>query len=173
MHLFFYLTFACTIFCSIGLATVLATKQARARSVRVLEVTRAGSDAEKKTAKSLETLLIRLLRGLRSRIGASDNPKLRERLLAAGFKRPQAAETYFAAQMLAPIAGILIGSFIPSNTLFAIFVLVILGYLFPESALDRIGAGGRRRRALVRAPAAEILHQPGLPDPGVAGDQHE
>jgi tight adherence protein C len=39
--------------------------------------------------------------------------------------------------MLGPVAGILIGSFIPSNTLFWILILVIFGYMLPEIALDR------------------------------------
>jgi tight adherence protein C len=47
--------------------------------------------------------------------------------------------------MLAPIAGILVGSFIPWNTLFCIFILVVIGYLFPESALERMIKKRRER----------------------------
>jgi tight adherence protein C len=146
MNMFFYLMFGCTLFCSIGLATLLTTSnRARAKNVRVLEVIRAGADPKKPKANDLNGVIVRLLRDLRARIGVSENPKLRERLIAAGIKSPHAADTYFAAQMLAPITGILVGSFIPSNTLFSIFVLVIIGYMFPETALDRMIKKRRER----------------------------
>jgi tight adherence protein C len=146
MNMFFYLMFGSTLFSIIGLAILLTTRnRASAKNVRVLEVIRAGADPEKAGSKDLNGLLLQILSNLRARIGVSENPKLRERLLAAGMKSPNAAETYFAAQMLAPIAGILLGSFIPSNTLFSIFVLVILGYMFPETALDRLIKKRRER----------------------------
>src|ERR1700731_1118921 len=101
MNMFFYLMFGCTLFCSIGLAALLTTsKKARARNVRVLEVIRPGAGSGKPKAKDLNGVVVRLLRDLRARLGASENPKLRERLLAAGIKSPDAGETYFAAQML-------------------------------------------------------------------------
>jgi tight adherence protein C len=145
MDLTFYFAVGSTLFCVIALlATLALTGKARATAVRIHEVTRTASTVET-PKKKLEGQALRFIRELRGRIGMSENAKLRERFAAAGIKSTQAVETYFAAQMLAPILGILIGSFIPSNTLFFIFLLVIVGYMAPDFAIDRIIKKRRER----------------------------
>jgi tight adherence protein C len=47
--------------------------------------------------------------------------------------------------MLGPIAGLLVGSFIPSNTLFWIMVLAIVIYMFPDFVVDRMIKNRRER----------------------------
>ena len=42
-----------------------------------------------------------------------------------------------------------------------------------ERPLGRVGTGLHGRRSLVDAPAAQLLDQPGLARPGLAGDQHQ
>ena len=138
MNWTFYLSLGATLFCSIALLSMLVlSKTQRAASLRMVEITHAGSFVGT-PKKQRESRLIQLLRELRGRIGMSENAKLRERFLAAGIKGSQAIEIYFAAQMLGPVFGILAGSFIPSNQLFFILVLAIAGYMAPEFVLDRL-----------------------------------
>jgi tight adherence protein C len=145
MDLTFYFAVGSTLFCVTALlATFALTSRARATTLRIHEVTRTDSMAET-PKKKLEGHALRFIRELRGRIGMSENAKLRERFAAAGIKSTQAVETYFAAQMLGPILGILIGSFIPSNTLFFILLLVIVGYMAPDFTVDRVIKKRRER----------------------------
>jgi tight adherence protein C len=148
MNLLFYMALGTTLFCGFALlASVLLTGKTRAAGARVLEVARGRTPARAQGRKKLEDRAFLLIRGLRARIGMAENERLRERFAAAGIKGAQAVETYFAAQMLAPIFGILIGSFIPSNTLFWIAAMVIAGYMFPEVWVDR---SIKKRREKIR-----------------------
>jgi len=146
MTLIFYIALCTSLFCVIGLLSSFAlTGRARATTSRFLEVTRPSGILESPKKKKLEGQALIFLRGMRERIGMSENAKLRERFSAAGIKSTRAVETYFAARLLGPVAGILAGSFIPSNPLFWIMLLVILGYMGPEFAVDRMIKNRRER----------------------------
>jgi tight adherence protein C len=141
----FYLSLGITLFCSLALLSLLAfSGKARAANLRIVEIAHTGSRAETPKTQHQSQLFL-LLRELRERIGMSESAKLRERFLAAGIKNSQAIEGYFAAQMLGPVCGILVGSFIPSNPLFFILILAIVGYMAPEFALDRMIKKRRER----------------------------
>ena len=145
MTLSFYLSLGTTLFCIIALLSMLALDgKTRAAGLRIGEINRTGILLEA-AKKKRESQLLHLVRDLRGRLGMSENTKLRERFIAAGIKNPQAIETYFAAQMLGPVFGILAGSFIPSNPLFCILVFVIVGYMAPEFVLDRMIQKRRER----------------------------
>lgn len=145
MNLVFYIAFSVTVFCAFALLfTYVSSASARAVNGRVLQLTRTAI-VEQDRKEKFEGRLINLVRAARSRFGISDNPKLRERLIAAGHRGPQAIEAYFAVKMLLPVVGILLGSFIASNTLFWIMVIVLLGYMLPEFVLDRMTSKRRVR----------------------------
>jgi tight adherence protein C len=145
LDLIFYIALGTTLFCGLGLLASLAlTLQARATNVRVLEVGR-GLAVAGNQKKRLKGQLFSLLRGLRARIGISEDAKLRERFIAAGIRGTQAVETYFAAKMLGPVAGIMAGSFIPKSTFVWIVLLVVIGYMSPEFAVDRMIKKRRER----------------------------
>ena len=148
MSLIFYMAFGSTLFCGLGiLASLFITNRSRVANNRVIEVTRSVVATEGQATRKFENRLLRIVRGLRARIGMSETVKLRERFSAAGIKSTQAIETYFAGQLLLPVLGLLVGSFIPSNTLFWILMLVIAGYMSPEFTLDRMI---RKRRDAIR-----------------------
>jgi tight adherence protein C len=145
LDLIFYIALGTTLFCGIGLLASLAlTVQARATNVRVLEVGR-GIAIAGNQKKRLKGQLFSLVRGLRARIGISEDAKLRERFIAAGIRGTQAVETYFAAKMLGPVAGILVGSFIPKSTFIWIVLLVVIGHMSPEFVVDRMIKKRRER----------------------------
>ena len=148
MSLIFYMALGSTLFCGLGiLASLFITNRSRVANNRVIEVTRSVVVTEGQATRKFENRLLRIVRGLRARIGMSETVKLRERFSAAGIKSTQAIETYFAGQLLLPVLGLLLGSFIPSNTLFWILMLVIAGYMSPEFTLDRMI---RKRRDAIR-----------------------
>ncbi len=146
MNVTFYIALGMTLFSGLALlATILLNGKVRATNARVLEVTQTIELAERQRKKQLEGQLLRLVRAVRERIGMSESAKLHDRFLSAGIKSSQAVETYFAAQMLGPVIGILAGSFIPSNTLFWVMAFVVVGYMLPEFAVDRLIKKRRER----------------------------
>lgn len=142
----FYLSLGSTLFCGMALVSIFALSRAgRAANLRIVEISHTAAALVSKPKIQRESRLFQLLREVRGRIGMSEGGKLRERFLAAGIKNPDAVESYLAAQMLGPVFGILVGSFIPSNTLFFILVLAVAGYLAPDFALDRMVQKRRER----------------------------
>ncbi|MEG9437878.1 type II secretion system F family protein [Edaphobacter sp. HDX4] len=137
MNLIFYLAIGSSLFCGLSLIASLAmTAHTRAVKARVFDLSRQpAADIEPK--EQLEGKLFAAIRTLRARIGMSENPRLQARFVAAGVKSDRATDTYFSAQMLGPIVGIVAGSFITTNTLFWIMVLVVVAYMAPDFILDR------------------------------------
>jgi tight adherence protein C len=74
---------------------------------------------------------------LRSRLGFSENARIKRRLTAAGFRGAGAADLYFAAQCFCPIVGAFAGSFFTSSTFFWVAALALIGYVAPDFWLGR------------------------------------
>ena len=91
MTLFFYLAFASTLFCGAALL-FSATSQERLRTgKRIRQVTADALYVDPRTARKKRAAEIfeRTIRGLRTRIGLSENERLRQRFLSTG---PKGAE---------------------------------------------------------------------------------
>jgi tight adherence protein C len=139
MNLLLYIVIAVTLFSGLTLVftTVFASGD-RLLKHRLREVTRSGiAAAPQRRKQKIEGVLFSFIRGLRARVGLSESPKLRERLANAGYKDAQAVELYQAGQMILPLIGIILGSFINSSPLFWILMMVIIGYMAPDFILDR------------------------------------
>lgn len=145
MILLFYFAIGAAVFSAVSLFMLFAlSSKERMVGARVATISlQAGRSRPEK--EDIEGRLVSLTRGCRARIGMSETPKLRARFVAAGLKNEQATETYFAAQMLAPVLGIVAGSFIASNTLFWIMAFVVAGYMIPDFILDRKVKSRRER----------------------------
>jgi tight adherence protein C len=137
MLLLFYFGIGVTLFSALGLIALFAlSSKERMVSARVASIAIYGQRPRNQRG-DIEGWLVSLARTCRARIGMAETPKLRARFVAAGIKNEQSIEVYFGAQMLFPVLGIIIGSFIPSNTLFWIMVFVVIGYMLPDFVLDR------------------------------------
>lgn len=137
MLLLFYFGIGVTVFSALGLFALFAlSSKERMVGTRVAAIALQGRRSLAQRDE-VDGWLVSLTRVCRARIGMAETPKLRARFLAAGIKNEQSIETYFATQMLCPVVGIAAGSFIPSNTLFWIFVFVVIGYMIPDFVLDR------------------------------------
>ncbi len=93
--------------------------------------------------------LLDISKALRSRLGLAISTKSRNRLMAAGYRNPSAPEYFFAAMCLSPLLGAFIGSFIPQNTLFSVFILAVLGFIAPDFILS--GMITRRKNRIRRS----------------------
>ena len=93
-----------------------------------------------------------LARFVRTRLGFAQDEKLRQKLLAAGLRESSAVDTYFGIRLLGPIAAVLAGTFIRSNTFMWILALMMAAYMAPDAW---VGYRTRKRRERIRL---------GLPD---------
>ncbi len=96
--------------------------------------------------------LLALAHFIRTRLGFAQDEKLRQKLLAAGLRESSAVDTYFGIRLLGPIAAVLAGTFIRSNTFMWILGLMMAAYLAPDAW---VGYRTRKRRERIRL---------GLPD---------
>jgi tight adherence protein C len=99
------------------LVLVVATGRPEARIIRSRE--------------RLENSMANLSAQLRSTLGMRINEKLRERLNAAGFRGPHAADIFSATQWFMPLVAAFAASFLHDNVLLYAFIFSAVGYLLP------------------------------------------
>ena len=134
MQLLFYFALAFTIFCSVALLIAPMLLKAAPEVQRVLDVT-ASKQTETREVVGEEELRDKLLRvaiAFRGKLGIGENKKLNARLSAAGMRDAGTPDFFFATQFLMPLAAAFAGSFIPSNTLFWVLALALVGYMIPD-----------------------------------------
>jgi tight adherence protein C len=149
MNLVYQLAFATTIFCALALTIYfLMQMPQRGAARRIVQVT---SKSERprgpSKAKVAAGKLLHVLRNIRVYLGMVENDKLRNRFTAAGLRNADSIEMYLATRFLAPIGGVIAGTFFPSNTLLWVVALAGLGYLGPDIWLERTV---KRRREKIR-----------------------
>lgn len=154
MIIFFYIALSLTVFCVVTLLTapflLRPSKQAR----RVLDIV-TSERPDKRTVRGKEVARDKVLlmaRAFRARLGLTEDEKLRQRFVTAGFKGGNRMDVYFTARFIGPLAGILAGTFIHTNTAFWCLALAALGYLLPDIWLTR--AVSKRKKKI----------QKGIPD---------
>lgn len=154
MIVVFYIALSLTVFCVVTLLTapflLRPSKQAR----RVLDVV-TSERPDKRTIRGKEVArdkVLSLARAFRARLGLSEDEKLRQRFVSAGLKGGNQIDVYFTARFMGPLAGILAGTFIHTNTAFWCLALAALGYLLPDIWLTR--AVNKRKKKI----------QKGIPD---------
>ena len=145
-----------TVFCAVAAILVALLMRGSHEAKRLMEVTRAPLSATSQgpapSQNPVAHLLLGLARFIRTRLGFAQGEKLRQKLLAAGLRESSAVDTYFGIRLLGPIAAVLAGTFIRSNTFFWILVLMGLAYIAPDLW---VGHCARKRRERIRL---------GLPD---------
>ena len=93
----------------------------------------------------IQDRLVGIATQLRVRVGLAEDPKLKERLVAAGIHSSNSVNIFFAAQFLVPLAGAVLGSLLHSASLFWVIALGAVGYLVPDMWLKRKTANRRNR----------------------------
>lgn len=121
-------------FFAIAVIMVLVWTRASDQSTRLMEVTRAPlkmTQEQPKGSRIVGTLLS-LVRAVRTRLGFSQDEKLRQRLAAAGLRDQSAMDLYFGLRLLGPVLAVLAGTFIRNNTFLWIIGLMALTYVAPD-----------------------------------------
>ncbi|MGA9565992.1 MAG: hypothetical protein WBS19_10760, partial [Candidatus Korobacteraceae bacterium] len=107
---------------------------------------------ESSTIAKVRARLLRIVRVVRSRLGLTDDEKLRNKFSAAGVRDQKNMDLYFALKCLGPLAAILLWTFIPRLSFFYMTILAGLLYLAPDFWLSMLS---KKRRQTIEM---------GLPD---------
>jgi len=156
--LIFYLTLGLTIFSAAALVLnyVMAAPE-RIAARRIAEVTKQEAVRGPSKSKRMGERMLKVMRGLRVTLGMVETEKLRTRFIAAGMRKPEQMELYLAVRLLAPLMGIIVGTFFPSNTFLWIVVFAGVGYLGPDFWLERMIKGRRHRISRSLPDAIDLL----------------
>jgi tight adherence protein C len=147
MDFIFYIALSLTVFSVVGLIFAPVVLRPSAEARRLLEVV-TSERPDKRTIGSKEAARDKLLsvaRAFRARLGLSEDEKLRQRFISAGLKGSNKLDIYFTARFLGPLAGVVGGSFMRSNTAFWCLVCAAVGYLLPDIWLSRAVRSRRTR----------------------------
>lgn len=142
----YYLALGTMIFSIAALAVnyLLAVPQ-RITARRIAEITQLEIVRGPSKTKLIGDRILQLFRGLRVTLGMVENQKLRDRFVAAGMRKPEQMELYLAARLLAPLLGIILGTFFSDNTFLWIVGFAGAGYLGPDFWLERKVKARRHR----------------------------
>lgn len=155
MNPVFFLSAFVMFLCGMGLlASILLTRTSRAASDRLFEVTDQHFLMRQRRS-ALEAWKGRLLIAatwLRETLGISHKADAEEKFVAAGMTSSSSKDVYTAIRVLAPLLGVIGGSFIESHRVFFMALLGGVGYLGPDIVLKKMI---KRRRERIRR---------GLPD---------
>ena len=131
------------------LAPALLREPVEAQRVLNVVATNRGDSRNVLAEERLRERLLSLARAFRERLGIGENRKLNTRLNGAGLRSPRAGDTFFAAQCLTPLVLAFAGTFTPSNTIFWVLALAVIGYMAPDFWLTR--QTGKRQKKIRRS----------------------
>ncbi len=158
MHPLLQISIVVTAFFGNALVIVLFMLRPSRQAKRVFDLTRDRiTFFEDQPKESPTQSLLKIFRFLRTSLGLRDNPKLRERFVAAGLRNPGDADLYFALRLLGPLAALVGASFIPSNTTFWMIALAALAFLAPDLVLTEIIRMRREKIRLGMPDAIDLL----------------
>jgi tight adherence protein C len=145
----FYVGLMLTVFLVLALLiapVVLAPSPAARRILEMVQSTR--PDQRKVRPKErIKDAILSIGNGLRSKFGFSADERLKDRMLAAGFRGSGAANAYRSCRFLVPLVGVVLGTFLTDHSLPLTFAIGAAFYLFPDIWLRmRI----KRRREKIR-----------------------
>jgi tight adherence protein C len=150
MNLLFYALTDLTILIAIGLiASIVYGRASRATAQRVILVTQRQQSVHRSSPRSpkLQKKIFATVSWLRSRLGLSENPRLTERFVQAGFRNSAHRDLYMTTRMLCPVIAAGLGSFMHSNRILSTIALGGLSYMAPDILLQRLI---KRRREKIR-----------------------
>ena len=151
---------AAALSCFLGLALALLLISARspvtARLMRVAGGHEASTEEPRlRLAGRLLEQISSLVAPIRRALGMAESADAARRLALAGYRKPQAAELFYATKLFAPVvAAVLAGFVIRTDVFFWFVILAAVGFLLPDLWLTSAVA---RRREAVRLSLPDAL----------------
>jgi tight adherence protein C len=156
MDLVFYSALTLTVFLVFALifAPVILRPSPAAR--RMLEMVRSNRPDERNVGSKerMQEAVLSMARGLRIRLGITEDEKVKQQLLSAGVRSSQGMNAYVASRYVGPVLGLVCGSFIHANTVFWALSLAAVLYLVPDMWLK---TKIKKRRERIRKSIPDAL----------------
>jgi tight adherence protein C len=156
MNTVFLIAFGMTVFLILALLTAPILMKPSPAARRILEMVQSNRPDERyiSNKERMQSKILSMANGLRIRVGLAEDEKSRQQLLSAGIRTGRGANAYFASRILGPAIGLIVGSLIPSNTVFWALTLGGVFYLVPDMWLrTRI----QKRRERIRKSLPDAL----------------
>ena len=147
MPITLYALLALIVFCVVALLLTPDLFRPSPEAQRILDLVKS-TRMDRRTIRDKERIqdkLVGIATQLRIHLGLSEDPNLKARLVAAGFNSRNSVDIFFAARLLVPLAGIIMGSLIGSSPLFWVMAFGGAGYLGPDLWLKRKTSSRRNR----------------------------
>ena len=156
MNQVFYIALTLTIFSVLALLVapwIMKPSRAARQILTMVQSTRLDKRSVSTKERLQETILSAANR-LRSLLGLADDEKSKQKLLKAGLRSSQSIDIYSASRLIAPLAGVISGSFFRQNTMFWALSLAAVLYLAPDMWLRRTI---KKRREKIRKSIPDAL----------------
>jgi tight adherence protein C len=101
----------------------------------------------------LQGAILSMAKGLQSRLGLTEDERIKQQLLSAGLKSSRSLTVYSASRFIGPMIGLVCGSLMHNNTVFWALSLAAVFYLLPDMWL-RMKIKKRRERIRKSLPDA-------------------
>jgi len=148
----FYIVLGVIVFCVVALLLTPNLFRPSVEAQRIFDVVKSERPDQRpiRGQEQVRTKLLGAATGLRMRLGLADNPRLRARMTSAGLNAKLYTDLFFAAQLLAPLAGVVAATLMPtSNTVMCVVAFGIAGYMAPDFWLN--WKTTRRRKRIRRS----------------------
>jgi tight adherence protein C len=156
MDLVFYSALTLTVFLVFALifAPVILRPSPAAR--RMLEMVRSNRPDERNVGgkERMQEAVLSMARGLRIRLGITEDEKVKQQLLSAGIRTSQGMNAYVASRYVGPVLGLVCGRLIHTNTLFWALSLGAVCSLIPDMWLK---TKVKKRRERIRKSIPDAL----------------
>ncbi len=147
MPITLYILLALIIFCLVTLLLTPDLFRPSPEAQRILDLVKS-TRRDRRTIRDkerMQDILVGIATKLRVLLGLSEDPNLKARLIAAGYNSHNSVDIFFAARLLAPLAGIFMGSLIGSSPIFWVLALGGVGYLGPDMWLKQKTSSRKNR----------------------------
>jgi len=147
MSIILYALLAVITFCIVALLLTPDLFRPSPEAQRILDVVKS-TRVDRRTIGEKERIqdkLVGIATRLRILLGLSEDPNLKVRLVSAGIHSHNSVDVFFAARLLVPLAGVIVGSLIRFSPLFWVMAFGGVGYLAPDMWLKRKTSSRRNR----------------------------
>jgi tight adherence protein C len=155
MSLILYVAVMITVFLFLALmlAPVILRPSPAAR--RMMEMVQSTRPDERSVGykERVQRTILSMAKDLQSRLGLTEDGRIKQQLLSAGLKSSRSISVYSASRVIGPVIGLVCGSLIRSNTVFWALSLGAVFYLVPDTWL-RMKIKKRRERIRKSLPDA-------------------
>jgi len=155
MSLILYVAVMITVFLFLALmlAPVILRPSPAAR--RMMEMVQSTRPDERSVGykERVQRTILSMAKDLQSRLGLTQDGRIKQQLLSAGLKSSRSISVYSASRVIGPVIGLICGSLIRSNTVFWALSLGAVFYLVPDMWL-RMKIKKRRERIRKSLPDA-------------------